>query len=63
MKFKFAKWVLVGVFALGIYGLSENRGWALGGNKVAEPITQKDLRSGTPGSWHYVYWYHGTRGK
>ncbi|MDA1267377.1 MAG: hypothetical protein O2816_20030 [Planctomycetota bacterium] len=63
MKAKLIKWALVGTFVLGTFGMAETRGWALGGKKVKDPITQTDLRSGTPGSWHYVYWYHGTRGK
>ncbi len=50
MKFKFAKWGVVAAFFLGFYGLAETRGWAMGGTKVKDPITQQDLRSGTPGS-------------
>ena len=63
MTSKHGKWLVIGALVLGLYGLAETKGWAFAGNRVAEPITQKDLRSGTPGSWHYVYWYHGTRGK
>jgi hypothetical protein len=60
---KLTKWALIGVFTLGLYSLSEARGWAMGGKRAPEPVKREDLRSGTPGSWHYVYWYHGTRGK
>lgn len=63
MKHKLVKWGVIATICLGSYGMAEARGWALGGTEVKDPITQKDLRSGTPGSWHYVFWYHGTRGK
>ena len=63
MRTKLIKWTLAGVLVLGTYGAAERTGWALGGNKAPGRIDQRDLRSGTPGSWHYVYWYHGTRGK
>lgn len=60
---KLAKWGLIGTFVLGFYSMSEAQGWAMGGSKAPQPIKHEDLRSGSPGSWHYVYWYHGTRGK
>lgn len=63
MRLKLFKWAVVATFVLGFYALSETRGWAMGGKRAKDPVTQQDLRSGTPGSWHYVYWYHGTRGK
>ena len=63
MKTKLFKWAVVGAFVLGGFGLAETRGWAMGGKKMKERITTGDVRSGSPGSWHYVYWYHGTRGK
>ncbi len=45
------------------YGAAEARGWAFGGKKAPERIAPGQLRSASPGSWHYVYWMHGTRGK
>ncbi|MEM7311068.1 MAG: hypothetical protein AAF682_30640 [Planctomycetota bacterium] len=52
-----------GVLALGVYGLAEARGWAGDGKRVPERIEPSQLRRASPGSWTYVYWYHGVRGK
>jgi len=57
------KWGLAAGLVLALYATAESRGWATGGRKVAEPVPHEQLRQSSPGSWHYVYWYHGTRGK
>lgn len=48
---------------LGLYWTAESRGFAFGGRSVPERINPDQLRSQSPGSWGYVYWYHGSRGK
>ena len=45
------------------YVAAESRGWAFGGRKSPERIGPEQLRSASPGSWRYVYWMHGSRGK
>ena len=50
-------------FVLGLYWTAESRGWAGGGRKAPERVDPGQLRSQSPGSWGYVYWYHGSRGK
>lgn len=45
----------------GYVGL-ERTGWATGGS--ARPaIPTEQIRQAPPGSWQYVYWSHGYRGK
>lgn len=56
-------WSVVGGLVLLLYGAAETRGWAAGGSRAEEPIPRDQLRQSSPGSWHYVYWYHGIRGK
>lgn len=51
------------VLVLFLYWTAEARGWAMGGKQAPERIAPEQLRSHNPGSWHYVYWYHGSRGK
>lgn len=63
MKLKLTKWLIVAATGLGFYYSAENTGLAFGGQKQTQPIDSKDLRSGAPGSWNYVYLYHGNRGK
>lgn len=49
--------------ALFLYGSAEAGGWASGGKQAPEPVTQAQLRNTHPGSWTYLYWAHGVRGK
>ncbi len=48
---------------LSMYGLAEARGWASGGQKAPERIPPNQVRNVHPGSWTYLYWAHGMRGK
>ena len=54
--------VLIGV-TLFVYASAEANGWASGGQTAPEPIQQAQLRNTNPGSWTYLYWAHGVRGK
>ncbi len=45
-----------------LYAGAETFGWAAGGTR-RPPIPVEQLRQTSPGSWTYVYWHHGYRGK
>ena len=51
------------ILVLGVFWTAQARGWAFGGRKAPERVDPGQLRSTSPGSWGYVYWYHGSRGK
>ena len=62
-RLKVLTWGVVGTLILGSYVGGETLGLASGGRTQKNPIPPDQLRQSSPGSWHYVYWYHGTRGK
>lgn len=54
------------VFGLAVIALSvflDMNGTARGGQKAPKPIDPNQIRTSSPGSWTYIYWAHGTRGK
>ena len=53
---------LASLGSLGLYAAAEFGGWS-GAGSPKPPIPQQQLRQGNPGSWNYVYWHHGFRGK
>lgn len=50
-------------FTLSLYGSAEARGWARGGKKAPDSVDPAQLRNTNPGSWTFLYWAHGSRGK
>ena len=52
-----------GVAVVALFVFLETSGRANGGRKAPAPIDPTQLRSSSPGSWTYIYWAHGTRGK
>lgn len=53
----------VAFLCLAGYAFVEARGVAFGGHSAPERVAPDQLRSASPGSWHFIYWAHGTRGK
>ena len=53
----------LGVAALFMYVTAEFSGLAFGGSKKPPRVDPTQIRQSAPGSWTYVYWAHGSRGK
>lgn len=53
----------MGALVIGGFILLESSGWARGGSRAPQRIDPKQIRSSSPGSWTYLYWTHGSRGK
>lgn len=54
------------VWAAIVFGLFfwlETGGYAAGGTRKDARVDPKEIRSSSPGSWTYIYWAHGSRGK
>ena len=56
-------WLVFAGVVLGSYSTAEALGLAGGGHEAPDPIPHEQLRQSSPGSWHYIYWTHGMRGK
>ena len=55
--------VIFGAVVLGLFLFLQTSGRASGGSKVPQRMDTKQIRSSSPGSWTYIYWSHGVRGK
>lgn len=55
--------VIFGILVLGFFLVLQTSGRASGGSKAPQRMDTKQIRSSAPGSWTYVYWAHGVRGK
>lgn len=53
----------LGSGVLALYLFAEFSGIAFGGSTKSQRIDPNQIRSSSPGSWAYVYWAHGSRGK
>ena len=63
MQKRMIAYALVVASSLSVYGMAESRGWASGGSKAPERIPPNQVRNSHPGTWTYLYWAHGVRGK
>ena len=52
-----------GAVVLGSYLFAEFSGVAFGGSKKPQRLDPTQIRQQSPGSWSYIYWAHGSRGK
>ena len=52
-----------GAAVLFMYVTAEFSGLAFGGSKKPQRVDPTQIRQSAPGSWTYVYWAHGSRGK
>ncbi|MEL6714930.1 MAG: hypothetical protein AAFP86_14205 [Planctomycetota bacterium] len=52
-----------GAIVIVLFLLLQTSGRASGGKTRPERIDPKQIRSASPGSWTYVYWAYGSRGK
>lgn len=48
---------------LGLFYWLQTSGHAAGGSRKDARVDPKEIRSSSPGSWTYIYWAHGSRGK
>lgn len=55
--------LVFGTIVLGLYLWAETSGVAFGGSKKEQRVDPREIRSSSPGSWTYIYWAHGSRGK
>lgn len=55
--------IIFGALILGLYLFVETSGVAFGGSKKEKRVDPQQIRSSSPGSWTYIYWAHGSRGK
>lgn len=55
--------LVFGLAVLALYVTAETSGMAFGGSKKAQRVDTSQIRSTSPGSWTYIYWAHGSRGK
>lgn len=58
-----AGFLVYAAVVLGLFLWLETGGYAFGGSRKPQRIDPKEIRSSAPGSWTYVYWAHGSRGK
>ena len=56
-------YVLFGGAILALYLWLELSGAAFGGKRAPRKMDPNQIRSSSPGSWTYLYWAHGSRGK
>ena len=56
-------YLVFGAAVLVLYFWLEMSGVAFGGSKAPERMDPNQIRSSSPGSWTYIYWHHGSRGK
>ena len=52
-----------GLAVVALFVFLETSGRASGGDKAPERIDPQQIRSTSPGSWTFLYWAHGMRGK
>lgn len=52
-----------GLVVVALFVFLETSGAARGGSKAPERIDPQQIRSTSPGSWTFLYWSHGMRGK
>ena len=57
------KSLILGVVVIALYLWLEMTGMAFGGSRKEQRIDPTQIRSASPGSWTYIYWAHGSRGK
>lgn len=59
-------YALMALFTFGIWFMAEKNAWGGSGKQAPEKLSPDQvhqIRSGTPGAVHFVYWSHGYRGK
>jgi hypothetical protein len=59
----FPGYLAFGGVVLALYLWLEMTGVAFGGAKAPQKMDPTQIRSSSPGSWTYIYWSHGSRGK
>lgn len=57
------KTLLFGAMIIALYVGLEMSGVAFGGSRKEQRVDPTQIRSAAPGSWTYIYWAHGSRGK
>ncbi len=56
-------YVVVGAVLVAGAAAVEMSGIAFGGSRKAQRVDPSQIRQSSPGSWTYIYWAHGSRGK